>query len=100
MDANKMIEIIEAAGYEPRSYSGSSMYGKTCVALDIERFGEIKATCAILQVAHDWDSDDENELFNDVAETLERAKTDDMGRGEIMYFPRLEWPGDTSSDED
>lgn len=31
MNSERLIELIEEAGYEPREYSGRGMYGKYCV---------------------------------------------------------------------
>jgi len=37
LTSEKLIEAIEDAGYEARSYSGRGMYGKCCVGVEINR---------------------------------------------------------------
>ena len=66
---DKIIRIIENAGYEPRSYSGRGMYGKYCLGVDLP---EISGLVRLGGVP--------------------LPTTDSMGKGIIAYWPRVPPP--------
>lgn len=72
--ATKLIEAINAAGKKARSYSGRGMYGRECVACSIRR-GE------------------------DFAGLPGGYRTDSLGLGQIVYWPRVAWPEDLEEQE-
>ena len=89
MEANKLIEIIEAADLEPRSYSGRGMRGRYCVGVETDEppftLGAMLAATAA-------------ELGEDPLELAQlRSSTDQMGLRTIVYFQSVSWPED---DED
>lgn len=86
-DAQDIRDALSLLGYEPRSYSGRGMYGKECVAVDVE-----------------WSSDEwtiGQALALRFGQTTPAPDSDSMGRGKILYWPQLEWVGpDREYDED
>lgn len=95
IDANKLIEVIEAAGYDVRSYSGHGMCGAQCVGFETDN--PVKAVAEIVgEVAIGRDR-------REIVAAFCSASADSMGRGTIIYFPRVEWPAgraDSDGDED
>lgn len=78
--------VIAGAGREARSYGGRAMYGARCIGLDIERGESVFAILAELtQAAIDADIADE---WLDV---MANTKSDSMGLGSIIYWPRMDW---------
>lgn len=101
MDAKKLIEAAESAGYEPRSYSGRGMFGRSCVGIEVSR-GQSEFTMAI-EIAKELmdlcEKDDEAiEVVDELAQL--RPSCDSMGLGAIVYFPGVPWPEDEDEDED
>jgi hypothetical protein len=78
-------EIAEAAGlqlrsYSGRSYSGRGMYGAVCVGLDCDNVLEALGELA-----------ENTEDCTIIAHLLKTAYSDSMGRGQIVYWPDIEW---------
>ena len=101
MDFNTLIDAIENAGFEARSYSGRGMYGRSCVGIDVDRGTSPFQLAAMLA----------NELVDDAASyedaqtlTRELAKlrvcTDQMGLGQIVYFPDVAWGEDIANEQE
>ena len=78
----KLVSILEDAGLAPRSYSGRAMYGQQCVGATFE--GSLLGTIADITEACD-DTAEASDLINS-------ARTDNMGRGTIIYWHDVEWP--------
>ncbi len=87
--AKRLIEALEESGYEPRSYSGRGMYGKTCVSVRDVSAWEL----AKILFSEEYDG----EFMN-----LPTPKEDAMGKGAIYYWPTMPWVGteDTESEDD
>ena len=104
MNANELVEIIEEAGYETRRYSGRYMYGKECPAFVVESDQDYKAIAEIMysyMATYEIPiSEDDSRLPNideleKFVQILGRAKTDAMGRDDIiMYFPTMKFEED------
>lgn len=95
MDLARMKEavrdLIIGAGFEVREdYSGRGMNGKTCLGFVVESRGGggiFEAAVELTaQAASEFEGIDE---FEEVIQALKGAKTDDLGRGSIIYFPNL-----------
>lgn len=82
--SERLIELIENAGYEARSYSGRAMYGEQCVAL-VTDDPEVYVGAQIVLSA-----DDESEQQK-AAQAMRGARTDSMGLSTVIYFPRFPW---------
>jgi hypothetical protein len=86
---NEMLNAIADAGYDPDdvfrfSYSGRSMYGKTCFGLEVEYHHQAVAILAALAF-----SMGESEGSWQVVDALvQNMSVDNMGLGLIYYFPR------------
>jgi hypothetical protein len=88
------IEALEDSGYELRSYSGRGMYGVQCVSVALDRDTPIWAfVCDVLTQAS----------LNGAAEVAAMAKQlrglsyDELGRGQVVYWPEVPWPEGRSS---
>lgn len=68
---DKIINLIEAAGYEPRSYSGRGMYGKQCLGVDLPKIAHLVKLGGV-----------------------PLPTTDSMGLGIIAYWPNVPPPED------
>lgn len=79
MNANKLIEAIQDAGYEPRSYSGRGMNGRACLGVDLDNAGEL----FIIGAYHG---------LSDPGGAFETPVIDSMGQGIIAYWPRVPPP--------
>jgi hypothetical protein len=99
MEAKKLITAIENSDFEARSYSGRGMYGDKCVGVEIDRdMSSFRLGAAIAYALSESDSDDGP---TDVEElTRLRVSEDSMGRGAIVYFPGVKWPGEEDENED
>lgn len=99
VDASALIELMERAGFEPRSYSGRAMYGKDCIGIVTDRPG---AVC--LDIVSEWanmvNGDGNGTLYTRMEElqllvgVLRNPHEDSMGRDAIIYWPDLPWPED------
>jgi hypothetical protein len=95
MDAEIFIEMAEDANQRVRSYSGRGMYGKYCVGISTDGADEVGVLGEIAEQVADESLRDLIELF------ATGARIDQMGRGNIVYFPSLKWPeGREDSDND
>ena len=106
---NQFKEILENGGREVYSYSGRGMYGKKCLAFDLD--GSLPQEMAqlstdIMNYCYDnLSGDSAEELINEMEnffDIISEAKTDDMGLGTVIYFPNVTWGEnwDENSDED
>ena len=83
MDKHPLQQAIEDAGFECREYSGRGMYGKQCLAVDIDRGSSIGDMVAGILESRDGDEDDTAEI----ADGFRSLQSDAMGLGIIYYFP-------------
>jgi hypothetical protein len=90
---DKIIELFEAADLEPRSYSGRGMSGSTCLGcsyddncVDIV----IDIFDIILSNVIDFDDSFDEDVYK-ILTALRGSKTDSLGRGSIIYWPRIPW---------
>lgn len=82
---NDFIMALEDAGFEPRPYSGRSMYGKNCAGIDCD--DALDALATILHTSFDDESA--------VPGMAQHPKSDSIGLGQILYWPRVEWRKET-----
>ena len=83
MTTERLVEIIEDAGYETRSYSGRSMYGKECVGVDLQDTSSIYFTAEVVASVEDkFEREELANIFRD-------ARTDSIGLGTIVYFTEM-----------
>ena len=81
----ELYDALETLDYEPRSYSGRSMYGKQCLGVMLESDQELWSLAQA--------------LTRDGIE-IEAPKTDSFGRGIVIYWPSIKWEPVEASDED
>ncbi len=78
MSTNKvLISLLRDKGYKPYAYSGRMMFGKKCVAVNLDSYADTWE----LALATVW---------------MDRPKTDNMGIGIVAYWPECEWPEEDS----
>lgn len=78
MDAHRLTEIIEGAGYVVRPYSGRGMCGKECVSFkDDERETDIIAS--LIENCDD---------VEEAADLVRTCRNDQLGRGVVYYWPK------------
>ena len=102
MSKSTLQTMIEYAGFETRSYSGRSMYGKECLAVTSDEAAPEVLTLLFEEVIMKHPSEEEKEAF---AEALRGFKTDSMGRGTVIYWPNVKYvenedEEDEESDDD
>lgn len=78
-------QLLENAGFEPRSYSGRGMYGKQCLA--VEAGSPFDILSAVLEVVS-W-SDTPKEDADTLAKAFKCVRTDSLGLGVVVYFPNI-----------
>lgn len=98
--------IIEDAGYKTRTYSGRSMCGKYCLGVDIKDKDVFTFISGVLESAMEYQTaldlrvKDDYTAFEELAEAFRNTYTDSLGRGQIVYFPGIEFVGDEDENED
>lgn len=93
-----LVQAIEEAGYEARSYSGRGMYGAYCVGVTCgrnEAFSLGVKVAMALQATGEEDAESSVEALADL-----RVATDSMGHDMIVYFPGVAWVDAESEEED
>jgi len=83
----KFQRMLENLGMECRSYSGRGMCGKECLGVYPENtvggfFGNLLSGLADMN---------DPEFMQELAEIFIGMRTDTMGKGEILYFPKVEF---------
>lgn len=80
-----LIDSLRDAGYEPQSYSGRGMYGRSCIGVTVPRgTSAFKLACQVIAASYMSQA-----LAEDLADVLVRE--DSMGLDTILYFPYLPW---------
>jgi hypothetical protein len=93
MEFKELCELIEDAGYTPRSYSGRGMYGRYCLGVVIEHSNPSKVlTELILSLCIFAGTEaDQLERVQWVCQNLDDMRSDSMGRDMIVYWPDIKW---------
>ena len=79
-DSQELIDALQDAGYEPRSYSGRNMYGARCVGVTLANTGMMWEMGHKIARGGEWSA----------------PRTDSMSLGIIAYWPDINWPEDAS----
>ena len=82
----KLINLIKAAGYLPREYTGRGDRN-SCVACAVDSATQFQADMTLAAV----DGGDNLPTVKEVAKLFKVSKTDSLGKREIVYFPGIEW---------
>lgn len=86
-------ELAQIAELKVRSYSGRGMFGKECVGISADNVGDTLAD--LLQAAKDAEDDESVDV---VIDALRDMRTDNLGRGVVVYFPSFEWKDEEDED--
>lgn len=84
MTSKRLIELIEAVGKKPRSYSGRGMYGQTCIGIELEDISHAFTIGAAMAAEASVDEREDLAWLH--------VEWDSMGLDAILYFPRFGWP--------
>lgn len=74
-------------GFDVRCYSGRCMYGKQCVAVELEGSAQDAHLGGLLVFACETIEEQQ-----DMLHLLAGTRADSMGRGSIVYWPSVSWP--------
>lgn len=89
-----LIKTITRADFTVRSYSGRGMYGTQCLGFEVDEY------VSLLQVAADLIDSVSEDNMEALAQVLRESRTDSMGRGQIVYFPHVEWQEEWDASEE
>lgn len=89
-------DLIEAAGYEARDYSGRAMFGDRCLAFTTEQgTSELRAFADMIdETAGDL------EQIEVLSKAMRNARVDSMGLGLVIYFPAFEYDEQEDDEDD
>jgi hypothetical protein len=91
MEFKELIDLIESAEMEPRSYTGRGMGNRVCLGIVSDNSLDIPLTLVQCYLENcPTDSSSIQEAM-DLCEQLKDSKFDSMGRGEIVYWPGIKW---------
>jgi len=88
MNAQTLVDAIENAGFEVRSYSGRGMNGRVCLGVELDGTTSFELAAKIAGELLDADDAD---AIGDLARLS--VCQDSMGKGTIIYFPEIPWRG-------
>ena len=81
----KLINLIKAAGYEAREYTGRGDRN-SCVASSVDSATQFQSGMVLAAA----DGGDNLPTVKEVAKLFKASKVDSLGKREIVYFP-IEW---------
>ncbi len=93
---DKIVDAIEEAGFEARSYSGRGMYGKSCLGVSCDS----PISCVMQVISTFCENADDVDSVKELVEALSDPSTDAMGRGGIVYWTDIPWLEDEEDGDD
>jgi hypothetical protein len=99
IDPSEIVDVLWQHGdgeITPRSYSGRAMYGTRCLGFDCADLGQIVDLIGKLSYEAGLRDGSQGNAGHDEAAALGEAlrnasmRTDEMGRGIIVYWPSIE----------
>ncbi len=88
-----LYEVLEDCEFQPRAYSGRSMYGTYCLGVSCSN-----PMSALVQICQAIASSDDHKF--DLFEIIANPQSDNLGRDYILYFPDVEWQDDEEESEE
>lgn len=86
-EKTRLQEIFEENGENVRSYSGRGMYGKRCLGVALTEGACLGGLFA--SVLGCLNEDDLSDIC--LLEAFEDMQVDSLGKGSIVYFPRIDF---------
>jgi hypothetical protein len=80
------VDFLKNIGFEPLSYSGRGMFGKSCVGVVVP-----STSSALFKIGYELGKMKDSEDFEELKDGFESLRTDTMGLEYIVYFPDIEW---------
>jgi len=103
MNFKRTLQTFNDAGYSPTRYSGREMNGRYCVGVMVSRnpFDVLlKIVEATFDELHEPNEGADHSQFMGSLELLEGARTDQLGKDQILYFPGLSWEEEEETEYD
>jgi len=85
MDYKTLLQIVKNAEYEPRSYSGRGMYGKSCFGFSVSTLAG--AVSDVMFAAYSYGET----VMEDLKDLFNKSNFDSLGKGYIIYFENMPW---------
>lgn len=86
-----LLDLVERSHHNtPYAYSGRGMFGKKCLAVDIDTT-PVRFFADLLEVL--VDGGDEGDQTESLIEAMRGAQTDSMGLDTVVYFPSVHYNG-------
>lgn len=77
---------------EVQSYSGRFMYGKNCLGLSVnQQTSEMEIFGNLLREIAGGNPEEIPEQLENLADIMGDTRSDSLGLGSILYFPRITW---------
>ena len=95
--------LLEECGYEISNYSGRGMYGRQCLAIDVDNNNvmHVAVEAFSLFLEHGDTAEDDFQLSRDeLCDAFRNSRWDQMGRGMVVYFPDVQVDLADDDDED
>lgn len=92
-----VIDLALSAGLNIQAYSGRGMHGQSCLGIPVDSAGDALSAAAMImaEATYYWPADAAfSYRLRNLAERLESASSDSMGRGLIIYWPSIEMDED------
>ncbi len=78
MTSKELVDALEDLHMDPKAYSARGMYGRQCVAVDVEYLGDA------FELGFGLGGFDKGSPGN--------PSSDTMGKGFVLYWPNMDWP--------
>lgn len=96
MNCHELCDIFEDLGFTAFSYSGRGMYGKRCLAINIDRGKNLfELGGQVARRVDELSTDGEIDF-----EWMSDARTDSLGKGVVLYFPEIPWDEEGDQNEE
>ncbi len=98
---NAFVDAAQAIDGDVRlNYGGRGMYGTECPGITIDGGNpEVRLAFALTRAMADVDGLDLDEALDVAEDIFDGLRTDNMGLGTILYFPRLALTGAPNDEE-
>lgn len=78
-----LIDVLQGLNYSTRWYSGRNMYGKHCLAVEVENSDSLQKLMSEL-LEHVADNPEDSAALS---KAVRNMCTDRLGKSEVIYFP-------------
>lgn len=87
-DKSSIQYLIESLGFTTFAYSGRGMYGRQCLAVNLDGDQNLMSLFAdLIEDLPNCSAAEMEDTCSTISEALRSAKTDSLGHGMVVYFP-------------